>query len=516
MGPVWVAVAAIGGIGVGYLIRLLYVRWMDQSAQKQRDEIVQRAGEEAASIKKEADLAAKAERIKAREEFERESQVVRKELRQQERRLIKREDSLEKKMEVLDKKERFLESNEKKLTARQKSLTEKTEEIDGLIAEQKDILHQLSGLSRDEATDTLMSRLEKEVEKDASDLIDRIVKDARDRAEDQANKVLTQAIQRCAADQTAQTVVSTIDIPSDEMKGRIIGREGRNIRAFEKATGIDVIVDDTPGVVVVSGFNSIRREIARQAMQRLIMDGRIHPARIEEVVEMIRKDVENMLKEEGKKACFELDIHNMHPRLVPMIGRLKFRSNLGQNVLAHSIEVARLAGVMAQEMKLDPQIAKRAGLLHDIGMAVDSEVEGHHAVIGADFVRRCDEKKEVVNAIAAHHGNVRSESMYAIIVQVANEISNSRPGARADAIDQYIKRMERLEEIANGYLGVDTSFAIQAGREIRVIVDTGKMEERLSVKVARDVAKEIEMQMNYPGEIRVTLVRETRAVEYAR
>lgn len=516
MGPIWLACAAIAGLLVGYLARVLYVRWLDQSALKKRDEIIENAKKEAARLEKEADLAAKAERIKQREEFEAETQVVRKELRQQERRLLKREDGMDKKAELLDKKERFLDSNETKLAARQKSLTEKTEQIEELIEEQKAKLHEISCLSKEEATDTLMRRLEKEVDQEASDLIERKVREAKETCDEQAVRLLSQAIQRCAADQTAQTVVSTIDIPSDEMKGRIIGREGRNIRAFEKATGIDVIVDDTPGVVVVSGFNSVRREIARLAMSRLIMDGRIHPARIEEVVDMVRKDVENTLKEEGKKACFELEIHNMHSRLIALLGRLKFRSHNGQNVLQHSIEVAQLSGLMAQELKLDPQIAKRAGLLHDIGMAVDSDIEGHHATIGADFVRRCDERKEVVNAIAAHHNNVRPESTYAVIVQVANEISNSRPGARADAIDQYIKRMERLEEIANGYLGVDSTFAIQAGREIRVIVDTNKMDDRLSVKVARDVAKEIEMQMNYPGEVRVTLIRETRVVEYAR
>jgi len=512
----WVALAAVLGILAGYTARVLYVRWLDRSASDQRDQILAKARDEAASIRKEADLAAKAERIKRREEFESETHGIRKELRQQERRLLKREDALEKKVEVLDRKERFLESTERKLTSRQQALNEKMSEIDELIDRQKETLHAISGLSKEEATGILMKRLEEEVEQEASELIDRLVREARESAEEQGAKILTQAVQRCAADQTAQTVVSTIDIPNDEMKGRIIGREGRNIRAFEKATGIDVIVDDTPGVVVVSGFNSIRREIARQAMSRLIMDGRIHPARIEEVVEMVRKDMDNHLKEEGKRASYELDLHNLHPRLVPMLGRLKFRSNGGQNVLEHSIEVGRLAGLMAQEMKLDAQVAKRAGLLHDIGWAVESEMEGHHALVGADFVRRCDEKKEVVNAVASHHGNVKPESSYAVLVQVANEISNSRRGARAEAIDQYIRRMERLEEIANGYLGVDTAYAIQAGREIRVIVDTSKVDDRISIKVARDVAKEIEMQMNYPGEIRVTLIRETRVVEYAR
>lgn len=516
MVAVWVAAAAVAGVVAGYVLRILYVRYLDQSALQQRDELLERSKQEAARIEKDAELAAKAERIKQREEFEAEAQVTRKELRQQERRLLKREDALDKKVEVLDKKERFLESTEKKLTARQKSLQEKTEEIEEAIAKQTEKLHEISGLSKDEATETLMKRIEEEVEQEASDLIDRIVTSAKERADSEAERILAHAIQRCAADQTAQTVVSTIDIPNDEMKGRIIGREGRNIRAFEKATGIDVIVDDTPGVVVVSGFNAVRREVARLAMSRLIMDGRIHPARIEEVVDMIRGDIENTMKDEGKRACFDLEIHNIHPRLIPLIGRLKYRSDRGQNKLEHSIEVSRLAGLIAQEMKLDPQIAKRAGLLHDIGLAVDSEIEGHHAAVGADLVRRCDEKKEVVNAIAAHHGTVRPESTYAIVIQIANEISNSRPGGRSEAIDQYIKRLERLEEIANGYLGVDSCYAIQAGREIRVVVDVTKIDDRLSIKVARDVAKEIEMQMNYPGEIRVTLIRETRVVEYAR
>jgi len=511
-----IVVALALGVGVGYLLRWGYVRWLRKSAEGQREEILQEAKAEADRLRKEAELATKAELIARRESYEAETQEVRKELRQQERRLLKREEALERKVEVLERRERFLEQTEKKLVARQASLQEKTDEIDALIDKQKQTLQEISGLTKEEATRTLLGRLEKEVEKEASELIDRIVSRARESADQEAVKVISQAIQRCAADQTAQTVVATIDIPNDEMKGRIIGREGRNIRAFERATGIDVIVDDTPGVVVVSGFNAIRREIARLAMERLILDGRIHPARIEEVVETITKEMDAVLKEEGKKACFELDIHNLHPRLVPMLGKLRFRSSLGQNVLQHSIEVGRLAGLMAEEMGLDPQIAKRAGLLHDIGLATDSEMEGHHALVGADLVRRCDEKKEVVNAIAAHHGNVAAESIYAVLTQTANEISNSRFGSRKEAIDQYIKRMERLEEIANGYLGIDTAYAIQAGREIRVIVDTSKIDDRISVKVARDIAREIEMQMNYPGEIKVTLVRETRVVDYAR
>jgi ribonuclease Y len=509
----------LGGVAIGLVVGLIaayvYTRFLTRSGQRTREELLRAAAEEADRLKKRAELEAKDEIFRSRERFEAELQELRRELRESERRLLKREESLDRRVEVLTRKEKFLETTEKKLTLRQTNLREKAQEVEKLIQQEMKTLHDLAGLSKDEATRMLLQRLEKEVEEDTSRLIQKVVDRAKETAEQEAANIIALAVQRCAADHTAEHVVAAVDIPNDEMKGRIIGREGRNIRAFEKATGIDVIVDDTPGVVIVSGFDSVRREMAKQAMERLIADGRIHPARIEEVVTQVRRELEDSIREEGKRVCLELDLHGIHPREMNLIGRLRYRSSLGQNALKHSVEVATIAGMMAGELKRDVALAKRSGLLHDIGKALDHEMEGSHAHIGADFARRCDEKKEIVNAIAAHHGEVAPESIYAVIVQAANAISNSRPGARRESLEKYIKRMERLEQIAADFLGVEQAYAIQAGREVRVIVDATSVDDRISIKMARDIAKKIEEELTYPGEVKVTLIRETRVLEYA-
>ncbi len=505
---------AIGTV-VGGGAALVYLRLLSKSGQRQREGILSSATAEAERIKKQADLEAKDEVFRTREKFEKETQEARRELRDSERRLLKREESLDRRVELLTRKEKFLEGTEKKLVLRQGNLREKAQEIEKVIQDEMKTLHDLSGLSKEEAARTLLLRIEKEVEEDAARVIQKIVERSRETAEQEAANIIAVAIQRCAADHTAEHVVAAVDIPNDEMKGRIIGREGRNIRAFEKATGIDVIVDDTPGVVIVSGFDSVRREMAKIAMERLIADGRIHPARIEEVVAQVRRELEDSIREEGKRVCMELDLQGIHPREVNLVGRLKYRSSLGQNAMRHSIEVATLSGLIAGELKCDVSLAKRCGLLHDIGKALDHEMEGSHSQIGAEFARRCDERKEVVNAIAAHHGEVPPESIYAVILQAAHAISLSRLGARRESLEKYIKRLERLEQIATSYLGVEQAYAIQAGREIRVIVDASSVDDRMSIKIARDIAKRIEEELTYPGEVKVTLFRETRVLEYA-
>lgn len=505
-----------GALLLGYGLRFLYVRFVNRTARNRYNEILREAGKEAERIKKDAEFQVKDEILKKREEFEKETHEVRTELRSFQKMLAKREESIERKADLLGKRGRFLEDNERKLIKRQNRVKQREEELESLIEEEKKTLYGLSGLSRDEAIKILLDRVEKEVEEESGALINRIIEQAKTEADKKAKEIITVAIQRCSANHTAETVVSAIDIPNDEMKGRIIGREGRNIRAFEKETGVDVIVDDTPGVIVISGFDSVRREMARRAMEKLINDGRIHPARIEEVVSNTKKELEKAIQETGQQVCMEMNIHDLHPKIMNLLGRLKFRTSYGQNVLQHSMEVAYLASSIAGELRLDSQLAKRCGLLHDIGKAIDQEMEGGHPQIGADFAKRFDEPREVVNAIASHHEDVNSESIYGVIVQAADAISASRPGARRESLEKYIKRLEKLEEVANAFQGVENAFAIQAGREIRVIVNSAKIDDGLAIKVCRDIARKIEGELNYPGEVKVTLIRETRIVEYAR
>ncbi len=509
-------IVAVASLVVGYFIRILLARMTIGTAEVRKNEILKNAEKEGERIQRDAEISAKGEVLKLREEFEQESKEAQKEMRQTEHRVAKRETDLDRKMEMIERKERHLDTSERKLSSRLAKVQEKTDELLALVEKEKETLLEISGMSVDQATSMLLSRLEKDLERESADLINKRQQRVREEVRGKATELLLQAMQRVASDHTAEAVVAAVDIPNDEMKGRIIGREGRNIRAFEKATGVDVIVDDTPGVVVVSCFDSIRREVARRGMSRLIEDGRIHPARIEEVIHQTKRELDETLRDVGKKVCYELNLVGLNNRILVNLGRLQFRVSRNMNVLRHCVEVAQLSGLIAGELGLNVALAKRCGLLHDIGKALDHDVEGSHAQAGAEFARRCEEKKVVQNAIAAHHDEVNLESMYAAVVQVANAISASRPGLEDDNLEKYIKRMERLEAVSNSYLGIESSFAIQAGRELRVVADSSKVDDRLAVKLARDIANEIEEQLSYPGEVRVTLVRETRIVDYAK
>jgi len=513
--PLLVILFALAGLAVGALAVHLTSRITRQGAAKRASEILSEARAEAERIRKEAEIAAKEEIIKRREALEAELNAQRAELREMEKRLSKREDSLDRKVEVLNKKEHYIESLERSLAQKRKEISSEQAELERLMEEERTLLQKISQLSKEEATRLLLERLDREMEKECAELIQQRLAKARETAEREARKILGLAIQRFAADHCAETVVASVDLPNDEMKGRIIGREGRNIRAFEKATGMDVVVDDTPGVVVISGFDGVRREMARRAMEKLVRDGRIHPARIEEVVEQCKKEMEQLIVETGRSAAFDVGIHNLHDREIELLGRLKFRTSYGQNQLVHSIEVAHLAGIMAAELGLDAQLAKRCGLLHDIGKAVDHEEEGTHPEIGADIARKCGEPTEVVEAIRSHHEDMEAANLYTVLVSAADAISSARPGARRETLEKYVKRLQRLEEIAGSFSGVETAYAIQAGREVRVIVKADKVDDKLAAKMCRDIAKEIEEEMTYPGEVKVTLIRESRFVEVA-
>jgi ribonuclease Y len=499
-----------------YLIPYLLGRARREQAERECRRLVEEATAQADAIVKNAAVDAKAEYIKRTEQFERETADTRVQLREVERRLEKREDTLDRKLDTLVSKEKALETLEKSVRERETAAETKDKQLTELLTEQRSTLLKIAGMSAEEARAVVLRRLEDELEQEAAELIERHLADAKETARDKAREVIIIAIQRYAAEHTCDSTVSTVDIPSDDMKGRVIGREGRNIRAFEKATGVDVIVDDTPGVVVVSGFDPVRREVARQSLERLIQDGRIHPARIEEIVEETRKKVRDECLEIGKKAAIEANVHGLHRKQIDLLGRLHFRTSYGQNVLRHSIEVSYLCQVMADELGLDGALARRCGLLHDIGKAVDHEVEGGHPQIGVDICKRFNERPEVLNAILGHHGDVEPTSPYTPLVAAADAISASRPGSRRESLERYIKRLQQLEEIAQAFDGVSQAYAIQAGREIRVIVDATKVDDGVSVKMARDIAKRIEEEMTYPGEVKVTVLRELRAVEYAR
>ncbi len=508
--------AVIAGMSVGVAGAYLYTLYGRKRTGKQAARVLEVARFDADKLVKEAQLAAKEEIFKRREEFEKETLDVRKELRALDKRLSRREDSLDQKADLLGKREEFLKSTEEKLSEREQLIKKRENHLDELIDQEKNALARTAELSREDAKALLLEKLESEVRHEQSTLINRIVEQARETAENKSREIITLAIQRCAADCTQEATVSTVDISSDEMKGRIIGREGRNIRSFERETGVDVIVDDTPGIVVISSFDSVRREMARRALEKLLLDGRIHPARIEEIVKESKKEIEEVVQEAGKQVVLEADVHGLHSKEVNLLGRLRFRTSYGQNVLRHSLEVSILAGIIASELNLDIQLAKRCGLLHDIGKAVDHEMEGGHPEIGGDLARRYSERPEVINAIEGHHEDVPATSPYTLIVASADAISAARPGARGESLERYIKRLERLEEVAHSFSGVGTAYAIQAGREVRVIVDAGKVPDSEAPKVARDIAREIEKELSYPGEIKVTLIRETRVVEYAK
>jgi len=479
-------------------------------------QLIEESAKEGEKIKKEVELAAKAELYQRKEAFEKETQETRMELKQQERRLSKRDDNLERKMELLTKKERYIDTLSANFALKEKKIDEKRLELEKVIEEENNALVKISNMSREEAEKLLLSRLEKEIDIKCAELISKKITEAKENAEQTAVSLISTAIQRCAATHTAENIVSSIELPNNEMKGRIIGREGRNIRAFEKATGIDVIVDDTPGVIVLSGFDSVRREIARQSMEKLILDGRIHPAHIEEIVKETEKEIEHVIQETGKQTCFDLGIHTIHPELIRLIGRLKYRTSYGQNQLQHSIEVSNLMGIIAGELKLDVPLAKRCGLLHDVGKAIGPEMEGTHAIAGADLAKRYDERPEVVNAIGGHHEEKPVESIYTVLVSATDAISAGRPGARRETLEKYIKRLEKLESIATSFSGVESAYAIQAGREVRIMVCPDKVNDKVAAKMCYDIAREVEAQLEYPGEVVVTVIRETRFVEHAK
>ncbi len=505
----------VGAI-VGLILRHVYAISKKNSAENEAREIIRLGREEAEKLRQEAAVRSKAELLAAREQLENDIKSERNEIKQQEKRLVKREDNLDRKSEALEEKENQVRSLEERLDAKNQELTVREQEIGDLIQQQKTKLHEISHLSVEEARQEVLARTTEELDHEIAVLVERANARAKEMAEDNARKYISTAINRLAVDYTTEHVVSTVELPSDEMKGRIIGREGRNIRAFENATGVDVIVDDTPGVVVLSGFEPIRREIAVRSMKKLVADGRIHPSRIEEVVQKTRDEMEKVVEETGKAVALELDVRNLKPREVMLLGRLKFRTSYGQNVLDHSREVGFLSGIIAAEMGLDEMLARRCGLLHDIGKAVDHEEEGTHPELGGEVAKRCGEPEEVVNSIVAHHSDAAADSLYATIVQAADAMSAGRPGARRETLEKYVKRLERLEAISNSYTGVERSFAIQAGRELRVIVKADKITDSEASRMCRDIAKQIETELTYPGEVKVTLVREFRITEYAR
>ena len=502
-------VALIVGFAVGFICRRIIAESKIGGAEEKAKQIIEEGKKTAETKKKEALLEAKDEIHKSRTEFEKEIKDRRAEMNRQERRVQQKEESLDKKADSLEKKD--------------EQLNKKLKEADVLKEEalkvknaQLEILERISGLSVEEAKSYLLKNIESEVRHEAAIMIKDIESQAKEEADKKARSIISAAIQKCAADHVAESTVSVVALPNDEMKGRIIGREGRNIRALETATGIDLIIDDTPEAVVLSGFDPVRREVARMALEKLIVDGRIHPARIEETVEKARKEIDAIIKQEGEQATFDTGVHGLHPELIKLLGRMKYRTSYGQNVLKHSTEVANLAGIMAAELGVDIKTAKRAGLLHDLGKSVDHEIEGSHVDIGVDIAKKYNESPEVIHAIAAHHGDVEATTVIACIVQACDAISAARPGARRENLETYIKRLEKLEEIADSFPGVEKSFAIQAGREIRIMVKPEAVKDEETVLLARDIVKKIESELEYPGQIKVNVIRETRSVDYAK
>lgn len=509
-------VGPLVGLVIGALAGFFAERVIRGAAYKSRDEILKQAERDAESVRKTGELQAKEEVLRRREAAEKELNVTREELRNHERHLDKRESTLEEVQEDIAKKERMLESTQQKLTDRTRSIEAKEKELDRVLKQEQEQLYQIAGLDQKTATDMLLSQLERELKSETGALIIKRESELKQQSEKLAREIVGMAIQRYASAHTSETTVSTIDIPSDEMKGRIIGREGRNIRAFEKATGVDVIVDDTPGVVVVSAFDSVRRETARLALTKLIQDGRIHPTRIDEVVAETQKEMDSNIAKVGAEAAQEAGVPNLHEKIIELIGRLQFRTSYSQNVLRHSIEVAHLTGLMAEQLGLNGTLARRCGFLHDIGKAADHEMEGGHPAVGAELLKRYGEKGEVVHAALGHHDDIRVDYIYTVLVAAADACSASRPGARRESLEKYVRRLEELEALAVGFPGVDQAFAVQAGREIRVIVNPDQINDREAAKLARDLATAIEQNLTYPGEVKVSVLRETRVIEFAK
>jgi ribonuclease Y len=506
----------IAGAVIGIIVRKKVVENKLDSAEDYSRKVILEASKQAETIRKEAQLQAKDKLYQMKLDFEEETRSRRKELQNQERRLFQKEETLDKKMEQLEQRESATSGTEAILADRENDLKHREEELNGLIGEERRKLESIAGISAAQAKEMLVSSMESEARHEASKLIKKIESETREISNRKAQEVLVLAMKRYAGDYVAEETVSVVNLPNDEMKGRIIGREGRNIRALEAATGIDLIIDDTPEAVVLSGFNPVRREVAKVALERLIEDGRIHPARIEEVVERASREIEASIKEAGEQATFDTGLHGIHPELIKLIGRLKYRSSYAQNVLKHSIEVAFLCGIMASELGLDEKQAKRIGLLHDIGKAVDHEVEGAHAAIGADLAKKYGESDEVVHAIAAHHEDIQATSVMDVLIQGADTLSGARPGARREMFESYVKRLEDMETIARSFKGVSKSYAIQAGRELRIIVESDAVDDFESTMICKEIAKKIEKDLSYPGQIKVTVIRETRAIEYAK
>ncbi len=508
--------ALVAGTLIGFFVRKRLTESRVESIEKYAKKILADAQKEAKTIKKEAHLQAKDTLYQMKVEFEKETREKKEQILIQEKRLFHKEENLDRKQEQLEKRETKVSERERSLDRAERELREKEQEYLRLIEERKKELEKIAGMSSEDAKRLLIESMESEARHEAAKLIRKIENEAREEADKKAQEILALAVKRYAGDYVAEKTVSVVNLPNEEMKGRIIGREGRNIRAIEAATGVDVIIDDTPEAVILSGFNPVRREVAKVALERLIDDGRIHPARIEDVVAKVNKEIEASIREAGEQATFDLGVHGIDPEMVKLLGRLKYRSSYAQNVLQHSIEVGFLCGIMAAELGVDVKQAKRAGLLHDIGKAVDHEVEGPHAAIGADLARRYGESREVVHAIAAHHEEVPPETILAVLVQAADTLSGARPGARQEMLESYVKRLEELEKIAISFKGVEKSYAIQAGREIRIMVESKIVDDDQAHMLCKEIAKKIEQDMTYPGQIKVTVIRETRAVEYAK
>ncbi len=485
-------------------------------ASQEAKNIKERAKEEAEKIKREASIEAKEKLLNLKADFERQTHEGRRKFNEMERRLMHKEENLERKFQNIERKERDFSAKEQRLYSREREIAEEKNKYDELVKKELDELERISGLTQVEAKNILVKKMEDEAKLEAIQAVRRVEEETREKSQVLAREIISQAIQHSAAEHVVETTVSVVDLPSDDMKGRIIGREGRNIRALEMATNVDIIVDDTPGAIILSNFDPIRRELARMAIEKLVIDGRIHPARIEEVVETVKTELEEKIKQEGESTVLELRVQNVHPELVNLLGKLKYRTSYGQNVLQHSKEVAYLATLMAKELGVDSDIALRAGLLHDIGKAVDKEIEGTHTELSVELTKKYGESEAVTQAISSHHRDVDFPSIEAVLVQAADTLSAARPGARRELLETYIKRLEKLEEIANSYEGVYKSFALQAGREIRIIVESQKVSDEKAALMAKEIAQKIKDELNYPGQIKVTVIREMRAVEYAR
>jgi ribonuclease Y len=504
------------GFLLGWLISRKVTRSQLKHTQKLAENIISEAQREAETRKKASILEAKDEWYKAKQQFEKETTEARVELKKVERRVEEKEHNINRKVDFLEKRELEMLDKKKTLEKKLQTITEKNHHLDEILHRQNEKLEKIAGMSTEEAKKLLISNLENEARTAAAKQIKEIKDEAERNASKISRKIITLAIERCAADHVVESTVSVVDLPNDEMKGRIIGREGRNIRAFENATGIDVIIDDTPEAVILSGFDPIRREVARLSLEKLVKDGRIHPGRIEELVEKTRKELNEEIMEIGESTILELNVHGVHTEIVRLLGRLRYRTSYGQNVLQHSKEVAFVSSLLASELGIDPVLAKRAGLLHDIGKAADHEMEGPHAEIGAEFARRYGENDIIINAIASHHEDVEAESLIAHVISAADAISGARPGARRETLENYIRRLEKLEKIADAFDGVEKSYAIQAGREIRILVSHKRIDDAQAAQLAGDISRKIEDDMEYPGQIKVVVIRETRAVEYAR